>query len=130
MSPCQYFLRPDVVVEPLVSRWYAWSHMISPATACLNFTYRYLPLMESFVSAPSAHAAASHDPKLRGGPFVDLPASRVEEICELIAASKQHLADMIQFGTDLRQSLRMLMKNADGFSIEKYYSELPESIKG
>ena len=125
-----YFLRPDVVVEPLISRWYASPHMVSPATACLNITYRYLPLMESFVSAPSAHVAACNDPKLRGGPFVDLPAFRVQEIAELISESKQELAEMIQFGSDLRSALRLLMKNADGSSIEKFYEQIPESLKG
>lgn len=130
MAAYQYFLRPDVVVEPLVSRWYAWAHMVSPATACLNIAYRYLPLMESFVSAPGAHVAACNDPKLRGGPFVDLPVSRAQEITELISASKQELAEMIQFGSDLRAVLRLLMKNADGSSIEKFYQEAPESIKG
>ena len=127
MSPSQYFLRLDVVVEPLVSRWYAWPPMVSPVTACLNIAYRYLPLIESFVSAPSAHEAACNDPKLRGSPFVDLPASHLEEMRELITVSKHNLADMLQFGSDLRHALRLVMKNADGFSIEKYYSELPDT---
>ncbi|MDP4836491.1 MAG: MBL fold metallo-hydrolase [Burkholderiales bacterium] len=127
MLPSQYFLRPDVVVEPLVSRWYAWPPMVSPVTACLNIAYRYLPLMESFVSAPSAHEAACNDPKLRGSPFVDLPASHLEEMRERITVSKHNLADMLQFGSDLRHALRLVMKNADGFSIEKYYSELPDT---
>ncbi len=130
MTTRHYFLRSDVVVEPLISRWYAWSHLVSPATACLNIAYRYLPLMESFVSSPSAHVAACNDPKLRGGPFVDLPASSSEQIAELISTTKQELAGMIQFGSDLRSTLRLLMKNADGSSIEKYYEEAPESTKG
>jgi hypothetical protein len=49
---------------------------------------------------------------------------------ELITVSKHNLTDMIQFGSDLRHALRLVMKNADGFSIEKYYAELPDSIKG
>ena len=130
MTACHYFLRPDVIVEPLISRWYAWSHMVSPATACLNIAYRYLPLLESFVSAPSAHVAACNNPKLRGGPFVDLPISRAQEVTELISTSKQELTEMIQFGSDLRGALRLLMKDADGYSIEKFYQEAPESIKG
>ena len=130
MSPRQYFLRPDVVVEPLVSRWYAWPHMVSPATACLNVGYRYLPLMESFISAPSAHAAACNDPKLRGGPFVDFPASRLDDMRELLNLTKQNLSDMIEFGSDLRNALRLVIKNNDGFSLEKCYAELPENIKG
>jgi L-ascorbate metabolism protein UlaG (beta-lactamase superfamily) len=129
MSATQYLLKSDVVIEPLISRWYAWSHMISPATACLSLAYRYLPLMESFVSSPDIHEAACKNPALRGGPFVDLPPARVDEVQALLESTKQQV-QMIQFGEGLRQSLRLLMKNADGFSIEQYYSQLPESVKG
>ena len=129
MPVAQYVLKSDVVVEPLISRWYAWAHMIGPATACLNLAYRYLPLMDSFISSPSAHAAACQDPKMRGGPFMNLPVSQVDDVKALITATKQQ-GEMIEFGMGLREALRMLMKQADGFSIEKFYSELPDSIKG
>lgn len=129
MSSSQYLLKPDVVIEPLISRWYAWSHMVSPATACLNIAYKYLPLMESFVGSPDIHAAACRNPALAGGPFVDLPASSVDQVKELIALTNQEV-DMIRFGEGLRESFRLLIKNADGFSIEKFYEMLPESVKG
>ena len=32
------YLKPNVVMEPLVDNWYAWSHLISPATAAMNIT--------------------------------------------------------------------------------------------
>ncbi|MEO6719971.1 MAG: hypothetical protein ABIN67_06455, partial [Ferruginibacter sp.] len=36
MSTNQLYLKPNVVLEPLVDKWYAWSHLISPATAAMN----------------------------------------------------------------------------------------------
>ena len=125
----KYVLKPDVVIEPLISRWYAWSHLVSPATACMNLAYRYLPLMESFVTSPDVHAAACKNPALIGGPFVDLPSSRIDEVRELIKTTKQE-SEMIRFGEGLREAFRFLMKNADGFSIEKFYALLPDSVKG
>ncbi len=123
-------LKSNVVVEPLVERWYAWSHLISPATAALNIPFRHLALLESFVAAPDAHAAACANPALRGGPFVDLPASAVERVKHLIAQTKEHQAEQIAFGEDLRGAYRAIIKEADGFSIEKFYDLLPKSVRG
>ena len=77
-------LKTDVVIEPLVERWYAWSHLVSPVTSSLNAKFRHLPVLESFVEAPDAHVAACQNPKLRGGPFVDLPLSEVEAVKKLV----------------------------------------------
>jgi len=129
MQSNKYVLKPDVVIEPLILRWYAWAHLVSPATACMNLAYRYLPLMESFVTSPDVHAAACKNPALIGGPFVDLPASSTAEVQQLIQTTKQQ-SEMILFGEGLKEAFRLLMKNADGFSIEKFYSLLPENIKG
>ena len=30
------YLRQNIQFEPLVDQWYAWSHLISPATAARN----------------------------------------------------------------------------------------------
>ncbi|MFM7854940.1 MAG: MBL fold metallo-hydrolase, partial [Flammeovirgaceae bacterium] len=75
---------PNVVMEPLVDRWYAWSHLISPATAALNIVGRHLRIMNSYVQAPQVHAAAVKNPKMRGGPFIDLGGKHVEEIRNLV----------------------------------------------
>ena len=123
-------LKSNVVIEPLIERWHAWSHLISPATASMNIPYRHLALMESFVSAPDVHVAACANPALRGGPFVDLPVSAVPEVEKLIAETKSHQAKQIQFGEALRSAFRMILKDADGYSIEQFYEKLPEPLKG
>lgn len=123
-------LKANVVVEPLVERWYAWSHLVSPATAALHIAHRHLTLMESFVSASEAHIAASANPALRGGPFVNLPLSSVQQVQELIAETKAHQSQQIEFGEALRAAYRLIIKDADGFSIEQFYEKLPDPVKG
>jgi L-ascorbate metabolism protein UlaG (beta-lactamase superfamily) len=123
-------LKTDVVIEPLVERWYAWSHLVSPVTSSLNAKFRHLPVLESFVEAPDAHVAACQNPKLRGGPFVDLPLSEVEAVKKLVESTKLKQGKQMAFGDALRESFRMVMKQADGFSMEPLYENLPALVKG
>ena len=106
-------LKTDVVIEPLVERWYAWPHLVSPVTSSLNAKFRHLPVLESFVEAPDAHVAACQNPKLRGGPFVDLPLSEVEAVKKLVESTKLKQGKQMAFGDALRESFRMVMKQAD-----------------
>lgn len=123
-------LFPDVVIEPLVARWYAWSHLISPATAALNTVYHHIPLLKSFVDSPEVHAVACQTPSLRGGPFVDLPKSEVDAVKRLIEDTQLTQQQLIEFGEGLREAFRFVIKHADGYSIEKHYPNLPEPVKG
>ena len=52
MNSQPLFLRCNVQVEPLIDQWYAWSHLISPATSARNVTERHLAIMDSYISAP------------------------------------------------------------------------------
>ena len=79
----QAFLKPDVKIELLVGRWFAWPHLISPVQHAMNIAFRHLPLMQSFVANPQVHIAAANDPDMLGGPFLDLPETAVPEIKEL-----------------------------------------------
>src|SRR5258708_19990265 len=90
MNKEQLYLRPNVVLEPLIDKWYAWSHLISPATAAMNIVGRHLTIMESFLLAPNIHAEAVLNPKMRGGPFMDLPFDRVAEVKQLPAHPQQN----------------------------------------
>src|SRR3954464_8649425 len=67
----KYFLKPNVLAEPLIGGWYAWTHLIAPATPCMNILDRHLNIMRSFIQAPQVHAAAVKNPAMSGGPFVN-----------------------------------------------------------
>jgi len=130
MSNDLMILKPDVVIEPLVSRWHAWSHLISPATSGLNLQFRLLAQMESFVSDPALHELALKNPSLRGGPFVDLPIDKVDQVKALITQTKEKQASLITFGLALKEAFLQVLKRADGSSLESLYTELPEAIRG
>jgi len=82
MNDSALYLRTNVVIEPLVNSWYAWSHLVSPATAALNIVKRQMDIMESYINNPEAHAQAVLNPKMLGGPFMDFGRQRVDEIKE------------------------------------------------
>src|ERR1700743_1510006 len=90
----QFYLKPNVQVEPLVDHWYAWPHLIPPATSARNITERHLKLMDSYISAPQIHVNAVKNPKMSGGPFIDHGGKRVDEIRALsdhIKKERHHL---------------------------------------
>lgn len=124
------YLKPNVVIEPLFERWYAWSHLISPATSAMNVTDRHMKILGSYIQAPQAHAAAVKNPKMRGGPFVDYNRPRVEEIKALRQQSTTKQADLFILSESLRTLDKMLQGQAKGFSLEALYQQVPEPLKG
>ena len=124
------YLRANVQVEPLFDYWYAWSHLIPPATAARNLTERHLKIMDSYINAPQVHANAVKNPKLLGGPFIDYGGKRVDEIKGLRDQTKRmrpHLIELSDAITALDETLRT---QAKGFSLQPLYSLAPDILKG
>jgi L-ascorbate metabolism protein UlaG (beta-lactamase superfamily) len=124
------YLRPDVQIEPLVDQWYAWSHLISPATTARNITERHFKIMDSYISAPQLHAMAVRDPKMLGGPFIDYSGGRVEEIVALRARTKQKRAHLLELSAALSALDATLRKNATGSCLEPLYRSIPDPLRG
>ncbi|MEO1514764.1 MAG: MBL fold metallo-hydrolase [Bacteroidota bacterium] len=124
------YLRPNVVIEPLIDRWYAWSHLVSPATAAMNITGRHLKIMQSFVQAPQIHAAAVRNPKMLGGPFMDIPKDRVPEVRELMDQIKGDRSEVLAFADAIKELDQMLKEHPAGYSLESAYEKVPDILKG
>ena len=62
----EYYLRPNIRVEPLADHWYVWPLLIPPASASRYLTERHLKIMESYMAAPQMHAAAVKNPQMLG----------------------------------------------------------------
>ena len=71
MNCDQVYFRSNATAEPLIDHWYAWTHLIPPATCVKNLTERHLKIMDSYITAPQVHASAVKNPKMFGGPFID-----------------------------------------------------------
>lgn len=130
MTDEKLYLRPNVVVEPLVDHWYAWSHLIPPSTLAMNIVGRHLKIMDSYVKAPQVHAAAVQNPAMLGGPFIDYKEPRVAEIQELIDRTKRERAHLLELAAAITQLDDMLRQEAKGFSLEPLYAKVPEPLRG
>lgn len=126
--PEQFYFRSNVVVEPLVHHWYAWSHLIPPATAARNATERHLRIMDSFIQSPESHAAAVRNPKMLGGPFMDLPKSRLDDVKRLAAETQSMRC--FELSRAICELDSMLCSQATGYSLEPLYEHIPEPLQG
>jgi L-ascorbate metabolism protein UlaG (beta-lactamase superfamily) len=126
----KHYLRPNTVIEPLIGRWYAWSHLVSPATASLNITGRHNKIMNSYIQAPHIHAAAVKNEQMRGGPFMDYKTNRANDVRELRDNTMKSQANLIEFASALKELDRMLKANAKGFSLEPLYEKVPPILRG
>src|SRR5687767_12644102 len=130
MNESKVYLKPNVVIEPLVEQWYAWSHLISPATAAMNVVGRHLSIIDSYLLAPEMHARAVANPKMRGGPFMDLNGNRSDDIKKLREKTVWNQDKLIQFAKAVKELDMLLLSDAKGFGLEKLYEKVPDLLKG
>src|ERR1700678_3655811 len=98
-----YYLKPNVMAEPLVDGWYAWAHLIPPATLARNLTERHLRIMESYIESPETHQAAVKNPALLGGPFMDFERNSVEGVRGLRDRTIRDRSSLMQLSRSIEQ---------------------------
>jgi L-ascorbate metabolism protein UlaG (beta-lactamase superfamily) len=126
----QFYLKPNLVIEPLIERWYAWAHLISPATCAMNVKGRHMKIMNSYIQSPKIHAAAVLNPKMLGGPFMDYKEVRLADIRSLREQTMIRQSESLKFADAILELDKMLKSNAKGFSLEGLYEKIPEILKG
>ncbi|MES2760665.1 MAG: MBL fold metallo-hydrolase [Bacteroidota bacterium] len=126
----KYYLKPNVAIEALIDRWYAWSHLISPATGALNIKDRHLKIMNSYVKNPKIHAAAVAKPEMLGGPFIDYGGVRVDEIKLLADKVIEKRANLLLLADAINELNSLLQSQAKGYSLDSLYAQVPEILKG
>src|SRR5260370_16508134 len=116
MNRSSYYLKQDVVAEPLVDSWYAWAHLMPPTALSRNITERHLKIMDSYIESPETHEAAVKDPKLLGGPFMDLKQRQVEKVAELREPTLRERNGLITFSPPLQELTPLLNHQPPAFS--------------
>jgi L-ascorbate metabolism protein UlaG (beta-lactamase superfamily) len=124
------YLRQNIQVEPLIDHWYAWPHLIPPATAARNITERHLKIMDSYISNPQIHANAAKNPKMLGGPFIDYDGKRVDEIRALRDRIRKERAHLLELSSALTALDAMLRESAKGHSLQPLYEKVPDILRG
>jgi L-ascorbate metabolism protein UlaG (beta-lactamase superfamily) len=123
------YLRPNVAPKPLLYHWPLWPQLVPPAWASMIVAKTHVPTMESYVAAPETHAAALRDPKLAGGPWIGY-APLVDEIRELLRATKQVQQPMLAFAKALQDLDDLMRRSAKGSSLEPMYPAVPAALRG
>ncbi|WP_367156100.1 MBL fold metallo-hydrolase [Methylomonas sp. HYX-M1] len=125
-----YRLADSTAVEALVDKWVAWPHTFSPVPYSLHMLNYQKKNLSSYLQKPGIHVESSANPKLLGGPFVNVPVERTAEIEQMLERmDKEHGATQ-QMAQDLIAFQNLLDKEATGQSLEPYYAVLPESLRG
>ncbi len=130
MTSDKVYFRQDVVAEPLVNQWYAWSYLIAPATAAMYIANSHLKIMRSFVAAPQVHVAALKNPAMLGGPFLDYDAGKTVEIAALINKTVAEQEHMLKLAEAINVLDEILRREADGHTLEPLYQKVPDALKG
>ncbi|MFC8429219.1 MBL fold metallo-hydrolase [Streptomyces sp. NPDC057253] len=130
MADQSLFLRSKVIVEPLVDRFFAWPYTIAPVQAAMNLAFLQVPLLESYLQSPQVHVAASNNPELRGGYFINIGEERADEVRDLLASIKRDRADMLRFAEAIAAGQELLRANATGYDLTPLYPKLPQELGG
>ena len=124
------YLKRNVQVEPLVNSWYAWALLIPPATLARLTTDLHMNIMDSYVTAPQIHANAVRNPQMLGGPFIDMDGRRVEEIRKLRKRTIDNQTHLVTLSDALGELDRLLRTEAEGYSLEPLYGQIPDALRG
>jgi L-ascorbate metabolism protein UlaG (beta-lactamase superfamily) len=130
MSDEETYLRQDVIIEPLVDRFYAWLHNVAPVQAAMNLAFVQVPLLESYLQSPKVHINACSNPGLRGGFFVNVGEDRTEDVRELLTEIKRERADMLAFATAVGEAEEIVRQGATGYDLTPLYPRLPTVLSG
>jgi L-ascorbate metabolism protein UlaG (beta-lactamase superfamily) len=130
MNDTERFLRPDVIIEPLVDRFYASLHTVAPVQAAMNLAFLHVPLLESYLQSPQVHIRASHNPKLRGAFFVNIDETRSGEVRALLSSIKHDRAELLQFAEAIAEAEEIVRQDATGFDLTPLYPRLPVVLLG
>lgn len=130
MSLDKYYMKPNIVAEPLFNQWYAWAYLISPPSAAMAMANLHLPLMKSFISAPQVHANAARNRALLGGKFIGHPAERVPDLKVLLETTQTEQSYMFKLADAIKQLDNILLNEAKGYSLSDIYQKVPTELKG
>jgi len=125
-----YRLHDSTVAEPLVNRWEAWAHLIPPVPSSLHLREYQIKLLRSYLADPQTHADVCANPKLRSGPFVDVPPRRAGEVKEFLKRTEEELAANIKLAQRTIEFQNYLVREAAGLSLDPFYERLPDELRG
>lgn len=130
MSPqVTYRLADSTTVEPLINQWAVWSDMIAPAPYSMHLKHYQIKTLWSYLDNPELHIKACRNPKLAGGPFVDISVEQVDKVQALLGSMERQRSNL-ELAKAIAEVYERLAREAKGQSLEPFYNKLPECLRG
>lgn len=124
-------LRKNVIAEPSVAGWYAWSYLLPPQTLAKYLKNHYQGIVTSYLREPETHRTALRQARFQGGPFVheqgDEPYERIEQWYGTVRESYDRLFVLADAVDELEQKI---LPAQSGAALDEVYRQLPEALSG
>jgi L-ascorbate metabolism protein UlaG (beta-lactamase superfamily) len=130
MSSDPLYVKPNVRIEGLVNRFFAWLHVMAPVPAAMNLANLHLPMMDSYVKHPEVHEAAVANPKMKGGFFINVDRSQADEIRELRDEIRRENEPPLELAAAIKDAESLLRTQATGYDLTPLYPQLPAALRG
>ncbi len=129
MSPL-LSLKPNVIAEPAIAGWYAWSYLLPPFTLAKYLKGHYLGIVESYLETPETHRTALRQSRFQGGPFIHECADSYDRISSWHKSTREQHAQLMELADAIDELEQKILPALDGASMEPVYRELPEPLAG
>lgn len=124
-------LKKNVIAEPSVAGWYAWSYLLPPQTLAKYFKNHYRTIAESFVANPETHRTALKQARFQGGPFViESTEGAYEKVEEWYENTRERYAPLLELADAIDELELKILPEQTGASLEAVYRQLPEPLAG
>src|ERR1044072_8207607 len=130
MSGNKFYLKQNVMMEPLFNQWYAWAYLMAPVQAAMYTANLHLKIMRSFIANPQLHMSAVKNPAMLGGPFINYDHTRVNDIKALIERIEKEQSHVLELAEAIKNLDNTLSSEASGYSLEPLYEKVPAFLKG
>ena len=125
-----WYLREDVYFEPLVNNWYAWPHLLPPATAARHVVKTHRRIMASFVHNARLHVLALKDKRMLGSEFLNCREEDVPAVKMLLEEMERKCQELFALSAALEMLDEMIRGHTSGLTLGPLYAHVPEPLRG
>jgi hypothetical protein len=130
VSDVSLSLKKNVIAEPSVAGWYAWSYLLPPQTLAKYLKNHYLNIVESYLANPETHRTALKQSRFQGGPFVHEQDGSYEKIEAWYRDARERYAPLLALGDAIDELEQEILPQQTGASMDEVYRNLPEPLAG
>lgn len=124
-----FYLRPDVVVEPLFNQWYLRLWLVAPANAALNLANQ-VRLMRAYLDEVYEENIAHDGSKLLNEKVIGYDRSRAKEIEHLLRETEEKRGHLLALADAIKQTDNLVVEVGNGYSLEPAHQRIPEILRG